>query len=312
MRAREALLASDLFPRSAAGRHGAALPDPGRDRQRLGQLRRVPGTAAPRRPVAAARHADDDPRAVGEPRRDGSGPARLLPLPLHPDGAVGRPRLRGVHRRHRDRGGARPQRAAPGPVLGDPRRPRGAGQRGGRARHRPGGRGPQGPPAARPRVRRRHRPAADPGRRGSEVRTGRRAPVRGLAARGPAAPGRPAGPGPERCPPTAELTAEQQLSGTPRKSCGCCWPRWPGPGPSRSGRWAPTRRWPCCRTAPGCSSTTSPSCSRRSPTRRWTRSGKSWSPRWSPPPARRATCWSPARPRAARSCCPTRSSTATS
>ena len=101
-------------------------------------------------------------------------------------------------------------------------------------------------------------------------------------------------------------------SATPRKSCGCCWPRWPGPGPSRSGRWAPTRRSPCCPTAPGCCSTTSPSCSRRSPTRRWTRSGKSWSPRWSPPPARRATCSSPARPPAARSCCPTRSSATTS
>ena len=41
------------------------------DGQRLGQLRRVPGAAAPRRPVAAARGADDDPRAVGEPRGDG-------------------------------------------------------------------------------------------------------------------------------------------------------------------------------------------------------------------------------------------------
>ena len=49
--------------------------------------------------------------------------------------------------------------------------------------------------------------------------------------------------------------------------------------PSRSARWAPTPRWRRCRRSRGCSSTTSPSCSRRSPTRRWTRSARSWSPR---------------------------------
>ena len=38
-------------------------------------------------------------------------------------------------------------------------------------------------------------------------------------------------------------------------------------------------RSPCCPTGRGCSSTTSPSCSPRSPTRRWTPSARSWSPR---------------------------------
>ena len=59
---------------------------------------------------------------------------------------------------------------------------------------------------------------------------------------------------------------------------------------SRSARWAPTRRWRCCRTGRGCSTTTSSSCSRRSPTRRSTRSARSSSRRWSRRSGRRATC----------------------
>ena len=45
---------------------------------------------------------------------------------------------------------------------------------------------------------------------------------------------------------------------------------------SRSARWAPTRRSRCCRIGRGCSTTTSSRCSRRSPTRRSTRSARSW------------------------------------
>ena len=65
MRAREALLASRRDPR----RPRAAVPDlhPGRLRLRL--VRRGGGAAAPGRPLAAARDADDDPRGVGEQRR---------------------------------------------------------------------------------------------------------------------------------------------------------------------------------------------------------------------------------------------------
>lgn len=57
---------------------------------------------------------------------------------------------------------------------------------------------------------------------------------------------------------------------------------------------------------PGCSSTTSPSSSRRSPTRRWTPSARSSSPRCAPRSAPRATSWSPQRPPAAASRCPSR------
>ena len=50
--------------------------------------------------VAAARGADDDPGGLGEPRVDGPRPAGVLRVPLHLHGAVGRPGLRHLHRRH--------------------------------------------------------------------------------------------------------------------------------------------------------------------------------------------------------------------
>ena len=79
--------------------------------------------------------------------------------------------------------------------------------------------------------------------------------------------------------------AASRPSATPRRSCGCCSPRWRAPAPSRSARWAPTPRSRRCRTARGCSSTTSASCSRRSPTRRWTPSARSSSPASATPSA---------------------------
>ena len=132
MRAREALLKSDLIP-GDLDRH---LPDLHPGRQRLRVLRRGARDAAHRRPQPAPLGADDDPRGVGEPHRDGRQAARLLRVPLRADGAVGRPRVRGVHRRHPGRRRARPQRPAPLPLLGHRRRPGRAGQRGRRARHR--------------------------------------------------------------------------------------------------------------------------------------------------------------------------------
>src|SRR6201996_2926339 len=73
-------------------------------------------------------------------------------------------------------------------------------------------------------------------------------------------------------------------------------------------RGPPTPPPRCCPTGPGWCSTTSPSCSPRSPTRRWTPSGRSWSPPWPAPPDPRRTCSRPPRPPAARWCCRTRSS----
>ena len=84
-----------------------------------------------------------------------------------------------------------------------------------------------------------------------------------------------------------------RCSATRTRSSSCSSRRWPAPAPSRSARWAPTRRSPCCRSGRGCCSTTSSSCSPRSPTRRSTPSARSWSPRSSARSGPRATCSSP-------------------
>jgi hypothetical protein len=162
----------------------ATVPDLHAGRQRFGHVRRGARAAAPRRAQPAPRGADDDPGGVGEQPRDGPGPPRLLRVPRLADGAVGRTGLRQLHRRHGHRGGARPQRPAPRPVVADLRRPGRARQRDRRARTRPGdGRG-QGPAAAGPDVPGRHRARRDRLRRRREGRTGGRAPVRRVAARG--------------------------------------------------------------------------------------------------------------------------------
>ena len=59
----------------------------------------------------------------------------VLRVPLVADGAVGRPGLDRLHRRHGDRRGARPQRPAPVALLRHQGRPGHHGVRGRRARH---------------------------------------------------------------------------------------------------------------------------------------------------------------------------------
>ena len=143
MRAREAMAASDLlpdldkaFPICTEGASDTARFD------EVLELLHLAGRPDP------PRRADDDPGGVGEQRRDGPRPAGVLPIPRQRDGAVGRPGERHLHRRHRDRRRARPQRAAPEPLLGHRRRPRDHGVRGGRARGRSRQGRQQGPPAA--------------------------------------------------------------------------------------------------------------------------------------------------------------------
>ena len=98
-------------------RHPQDPPDHQPERQRLRHVRQHARTALPVRPFAAARRDDDDPRAVVQPRGHGRRQAGVLPVPLEPDGAVGRPGFDLVHRRHADRRRARPQRPAAGPLL---------------------------------------------------------------------------------------------------------------------------------------------------------------------------------------------------
>ena len=176
----------------------------------------------------------------------------------------------------RDRRGARPQRAAPGPLVAYRRRPGDPRQRGRRARRRPGrGRG-QGPAAAGPDVPGRHRRRPDRRGRRDQGPAGRGRAVPALGGRRHGHAGRAARRGDYPHPSPRTPCAGSRSSATPRRSCGCCWSRWRRPAPRRPARWAPTPRWPCSRSGRGCSTTTSASCSPRSPTRRWTRSGRSW------------------------------------
>ena len=85
--------------------------------------------------LAAARRADDDPGAVAEPREHQPGAAGVLRVPLVADGAVGRPGVDRVHRRHGHRRGARSQRPAAVALLRHEGRPRRPGVRGRRPRH---------------------------------------------------------------------------------------------------------------------------------------------------------------------------------
>ncbi len=81
-------------------RHEEDPADHRAERQRLGDVRQRPGAARPHRALAAARGDDDDPRGVAEPRVDEREQAGVLRVPRLPDGAVGRPGVDRVHRRH--------------------------------------------------------------------------------------------------------------------------------------------------------------------------------------------------------------------
>ena len=115
-----------------------------------------------------------------------------------------------------DRNGLRP-----GPLLGDPRRPRRHGVRGGRARHPARRRDREGPPPARADVPRRHGAGPDHPGRGAQGRDHRRRAVRGVG------PGR-ARPRSRTCPPrrpssgptTRPSSAARRCSATPPRTSG--------------------------------------------------------------------------------------------
>ena len=177
MRAREALLASDLlpgdleriFPIITPGASDSASFDEVLELLHLGG-RPLPHAVLMMIPEAWEQHRHMD-----------AGQAGVLPVPRRPHGALGRPGLHRLHRRHGDRRGARPQRTAPLPLLGHRRRSRRHGLRGGRPRHRPGPGRAAGAAAAGPDVPGRHRPGPHRRRRRDQVRPGRRAPLRGVA-----------------------------------------------------------------------------------------------------------------------------------
>ena len=81
------------------------------------QRARVPGA---RRLLARPRDDDADPGGLGRQPADGRGAARLLRVPRRGDGAVGRPGGDGLHRRPPDRRHARPQRPAGRRAISSP------------------------------------------------------------------------------------------------------------------------------------------------------------------------------------------------
>ncbi len=153
MRAREALLRSDLIPGDLARLFPVCNPS-GSDTASFDEvleLLHLGGRSLAHAVLMMIPEAWENHRSMDE------APPRLLPLPRLVDGAVGRSCRRGVHRRHRGRRGAGSKRAAPVSLLGHRRRLGGAGVGGGGTRHRPRQGGAQGTAAARTHVPRRHR-----------------------------------------------------------------------------------------------------------------------------------------------------------
>ncbi len=220
-----------------------------------------------------------------------------------------------LHRRHRDRRRARPQRPAPGPLLGHRRRPGRPGLRGRRARHRP-----------------RERSCA----RAGSSRAGCSSSTRPRAGSSTTTRSRPSSPPSTRTASGShaglihldDLPEREHVVHTPARSVARRQQTFGyteeelrlilgADGAHRrraarlDGHGHAARR--ALATGRGCCSTTSPSSSPRSPTRRWTRSARSSSPRSSSDDRPRGQ---PARRRrrrsAARSSCRSRSSTTTS
>ena len=189
-------------PRSHAGQRAdsrrpqPALADLHAGGLRLGVLRRGARAAAPRRPQPAARRADDDPRGVGEQHHHGPRRAGVLAVPRLADGAVGRPGLRHVHRRHPGRSGVGPQRITARTLVAHHRRPHHPRQRERCARRAVRRDRRQGPPAARQDVPDRHRRRPHRLRRRDQGSARATRAVRRMAARRPARPEDPARPSP--------------------------------------------------------------------------------------------------------------------
>ena len=154
-------------------------------RQRLGDVRQRAGAAGPVGPLAAARDDDDDPGAVVEPRVHVAPAQGLLRVPRLPDGAVGRPGVGGVHRRHPHRRHAGPQRPAPVALLRHQGRPGRHGVRGRRAGHRARPHPREGASAAGAHVPGRHVAGAHHRRRRDQGRARQGRAVRAVAQREP-------------------------------------------------------------------------------------------------------------------------------
>ena len=187
--------------------HRQDQPDHQPERQRLRHARQHARAALSRGPLAAARDDDDGPGAVVRPPGDGRRQAGLLPVPLEPDGAMGRSRRDRVHRRQADRRRARPQRPATLALLRHDGRPGDHGVRGGRARHTARQRRAEGPAAAGPHVPGGHRAGPHHRRRGDQADDLCPAALPPVAGRVPDPPRRPARRARVACPGSRDAAA---------------------------------------------------------------------------------------------------------
>ena len=246
MNARRSLLQSAKF----GGSLERLSPDHRAGQERLGAVRQHARAAAPRRPLAAARDDDDDPRGVGgQPGRCDDERRAFYEYTVVADGAVGRPGGDRLHRRPAGRRHARPQRPAPGALPGHRRRPR---------HPRLGGRRDRRARRAGARARAACSPGAcswsTPSRAASSrtTRSSARSPAAGRTAAGSTRNvfdlrrASPTVPPPPRCAGDELDRAAARLRLHRRGPRGCCSRRWPRTARSRSARWAPTRRWRCC------------------------------------------------------------------
>ena len=152
-----------------------------------------------------------------------AGAPRVLRVPLVADGAVGRPGVDRLHRRHGDRRRARSQRPAAVALLRHEGRPRRDGVGGRRARLRAREHRRQGAPAPGQGVPRRHGEGPHHRRRGAEGRAGGGAPVRRVGEDAPAEHRRTCRRRP-RCPRriTRPCCAVSRRSATRTRTCACC------------------------------------------------------------------------------------------
>ena len=173
-----------------------------------------------------------------------AGAEGVLRVPLVADGAVGRPGVDRVHRRHGDRRGARSQRPAAVALLRDQGRPgRSWRRRSACSTSRPrtscsrSGCTRAASSSSTPR-----RAASSPTRRSSSELAAAQ-PYARVAARQPRRHRRSAEPAPYLPPPSHEtvIAAAAAVRLHRTKICGCCWRRWRPTARSRSARWAPTR-----------------------------------------------------------------------
>ena len=259
MHAREAMLGSARIP----GDLSRLSPDLHARGLGFGVVRRGSRAAAPRWPQPAACRADDDPRGVGEQHHHGPRRAGVLAVPRLADGAVGRARLRDLHRRHIGRSGAGPQRVTARTLVAHHRRPHHPRQRERRAGRavRPDRR--QGSTAAGQDVPDRHRGGPHRLRRRDQRASSPRPSLTASGCTPDCSTSRRCPTGLVCSPTTSRWCAARSPSATPRRICASCSPRWPPRVPSRWDPWAPTPLPPCCRSGRGCCTTTSSNSSPR-------------------------------------------------